>query len=773
VRRRLLDLPPAARPRARGVSAALMALTLACCCAPEGGQARPASSASPSTSSAGAAPRSPGEVRKAGNHLVGQPSLYLEQHGHNPVDWYPWGEEALSLARSLGRPLFISIGYATCHWCHVMEHECFEDDQVAALLNERFVAVKVDREQRPDVDALYMDAVSALGGSTGWPLTVIATPDGAPYFGGTYFPKESRQGQPGLLEILRETDRLWREEGPRVAARGKEILAHVAAPPGAAGVAGAGPALDTALLREAMERLAQSRDDEQGGFGGRQKFPNAPLLLAELRFARRTGDARAREHLVLTLEKMARGGIRDPLAGSFHRYTVDRTWHVPHFEKTLYDNAQLAALYVEAGLWLGRADLVAVGRGVLDDLLRAWQRPDGGLVVGFDADDAGGEGAFYTWTPAELGQALGGAMRGESAEAARLAARFGEAFGVTAAGERSLGGRSVLHRQEPARSPAGGAGAAGASTDALEQDIARALPLLAAARSRRPPPAVDDKELCGWNGLALVALADAGRWLEEARYVAGARRVGKFLVETCWDPSAGLMRRGVRAGAPLGQGFLEDHALAGLGLLRLHAADGDLAWLERAKTLADVLSARFRDQGHGGFSRSIGGAPLVGAAPARQADDQDGPSPSGGSAAALLLLEVGALSGDASLGAAGLEALAAAAQQARSRPFSSGFWLVAIDHASGDPREVVVAGAPGDEATRALVREVAPTTFARVLPARIGPDGAGPLEARFPALAGKSAQGGRPTAYVCRRGACEAPTHEPAALREQLRAASR
>ncbi|MEC7519699.1 MAG: DUF255 domain-containing protein [Myxococcota bacterium] len=326
-------------------------------------------------------------IRREGNHLRGEPSPYLLQHAHNPVDWYPWGEEALSRARREDRPIFLSIGYSTCHWCHVMEEESFEDDEVARFLNEHFVSIKVDREQRPDLDALFLEAVRRLGGSTGWPLTVFLTPDGVPFFGDTYFPRHGAGRRPGFLDVLREVARRYREDDD-VAAQGRlvfEAIERAARPPSTGD-----RAVDARTLDLAMTRLAGARDPELGGFGRRQKFPNAPLLLAEVRHVARTDDAETRAHLVLTLEQAMRGGVRDHLAGTFHRYAVDRRWHVPHFEETLYDNAQLAQVYVEAGRLLGRDDFVRVGRAVLDDLIAGWQREDGGFVVGFDADDPGG-----------------------------------------------------------------------------------------------------------------------------------------------------------------------------------------------------------------------------------------------------------------------------------------------------------------------------------------------------------------------------------------------
>jgi hypothetical protein len=736
--------------RAAAITAAASLLTSAC-------------DTRPRPPSAPAAARSVEVIRREGNHLVGQASPYLEQHAHNPVDWYPWGPEALDRARRERKLVFLSIGYSTCHWCHVMEKESFEDDETARYLNERFVSIKVDREQRPDLDALFIEAVSQLGTSPGWPLTVILTPELEPIFGGTYFARVSAPGRPGLLDVLHQMEQRFHDEGPAIAARGRELLASIAAE---ARAARSSEEVSFELVRSAMVALGRSRDPVEGGFGTRQKFPSAPLLLAELRFLERApeGDVFAlevRAHLERTLDRMARGGVHDHLAGTFHRYAVDRAWHVPHFEKTLYDNAQLAAVYLEASRALAPAGkppvaaYEAVARAVLDDLVARWQRPDGGFVVGFDADDPVGEGAYYTFTPPELQRALG---EGD----ARV---FGALFGVTAAGERSLEGRSVLHRrrdEEVLRE-------LHLAPDALAAVVGRALPALVAVRAQRPPPATDDKELASWNGLAVMALADAGRALDEPRYVQAAQRAAHFLVDRCWDEQTRGMRRGLRGGVSLGDGFLDDHALPALGLLRLHAADGDLAWLTRARAIADALVERFHDEAQDAFVHAAAAADTP-TLPLRRAELDDGVLPSGAAAAALLLLELGAVAGDPVLHERGLRALRAAAPRVRAQPFSSGYFLTVVDHAAARVHEVVIAGDPADARTRALLRELADATDARAITVRLPADGAPAAALRaVPSLSGKVALGGKATAYVCHQGACDAPTGDPAQLREQLR----
>jgi hypothetical protein len=706
----------------------------------------PKSSTAPTTVT-----RSPEDIRREGNHLVGQPSPYLEQHAHNPVDWYPWGPEALAKAKREGKPIFLSIGYSTCHWCHVMEKESFLDDEVAAFLNEHFVSIKVDRERRPDVDAVYIAAVGAMGGSTGWPLNVFLTPDLEPFFGGTYFPRHGKQGRPGFLDVLREVQTQYATDGKAVADRGRQILTQIEQRAGAS--LGAPGAIGGQTLDDAMRTLAGARDPEFGGFGSRNKFPNTPLLLAELRYVRRTDDAATRTHLVETLEQMMRGGVCDHLGGAFHRYAVDRQWHVPHFEKTLYDNAQLAGLYIEAGRGLERSDFVAVGRAVLDELLERWQQTDGGFIVGFDADDPGGEGAYYTWTPSELVDALG------EVDAKIVAA----AFGVTEAGDPQLQGRSVLHRKpddEAAR-------VAGVTEAEVAEALVRSLPQLRTIQMTRPSPGIDDKELVGWNALAVIALADAARWLQEPRYLEAAERAGGFLLAQ--GSADGRLQRGTRQGESLGAGVLEDHALAGLALVHLHAATGDPKWLARAYAIGSVIQDRFYDADRHVL---LGASEAADDLPVRLADFDDGVLPSGGSAAILFALQLGAISGDTKLYDLGHDLLSRRATAAASRPFSSGFVLVALDHATAPVREVVVAGDPEDPDTAALREAVAGTSHARILPVVLDGTGAPPaLSASFPALHGKKALSQRPTAFVCERGRCERPTSDPAVVREQIAAA--
>lgn len=685
---------------------------------------------------------SPAEIRRDGNHLRDEPSPYLQQHAHNPIDWYPWGSAALERAAREGKPIFLSIGYASCHWCHVMERESFSDDAVAQFVNDNFVAIKVDREQRPDVDAIYLEAVAAMGGATGWPLNVFLTPTRVPIVGGTYMPRD------GFLALAREVDRAWRTQGEQVATRGAAALARLTADDRAP----SGPPLRDVDLDAAIDGLSRARDEVRGGFGTRQKFPQTPALLAELRWAVRDDDPRrfeARTHVLDTLVAMRDGGLRDQLAGSFHRYTVDAGWHVPHFEKTLYDNAQLAALYVEAGRALDRPDLVATGRAVLDELLLHWRVDGGGFVVGFDADDAAGEGRFYTWTRGDLAAVI---PAGEIDVVAR-------AFDIDDRGVPELDGRSVLRR----RPDAAVATDTGRSVEDVAAIVERARVAMQTARARRPAPAIDDKVLVAWNALAIAALADAGRWLDEPHYREAAELAAEFLARRCDGPDG--PQRGVRGDRSLGPAQLEDLAAWAWASLRLHAATADPQHLDRALALARILVDRHFDPARGGFRRRASADDL----PLDPLDMRDGVVPSGGALAAAVLLELGAIAGDDGFTSIAEAALGSRRTAIVDDALANGMWLVVLAQATGHLREVVIAGDRGDALADALWVETSGTVWSRALPLRIPATGAPDRWlAQMPALAGKRAQDGRATAFVCERGACQLPTHDPAALRRQL-----
>jgi uncharacterized protein len=644
------------------------------------------------------------------NRLKDATSPYLQQHAHNPVDWNPWDAQALDRARREDRPIFLSIGYSACHWCHVMERESFEDPRVAAYLNDHFVPIKVDREERPDLDDLYMGAVQAITGAGGWPMSVWLTPDLKPFFGGTYFPPLPRQGLPGFLSLLEGIHEAWQTRRADLEAGAGHLLAALDQDPAPGESL---PGLD--CIPAALEALARTFDPRWGGFGPAPKFPQPCGLETLLRL----GGPADRDRALRTLDAMAQGGIHDHLGGGFARYSVDAQWHVPHFEKMLYDNAQLAALYLEAYRRTGQATYREVARGTLDYLLRDLADPAGGFCASEDADSEGREGAFYVFTPAQVEAALGPAD----------GARFCRANGVTPAGDLE-GGASVLHRTGDPVEPA------------LRERLRR-------FREERPRPARDGKVLAGWNGLALSALARAGALLEEPRYLEAARALATFLARDL-TRDEGLLRvwREGRAHTPA---FLEDYAAVILGLVDLYEAVFDPAWLRRAFVLGEELLARFQDPAGGCFASEPKDDLLL-----RHKPLQDGALPSGNSLAARALLALDAQGGSPSFreGAEGI--LRAAAPLLSAYPAAGLGLLPAVAACHHGPTTLVVAGPPDDPGTQALVRAAR-----QFLP----PGSALSLVEADPALplhAGR--RSASPQAFLCADATCAAP----AATAEEL-----
>jgi uncharacterized protein YyaL (SSP411 family) len=674
------------------------------------------------------------------NRLATEPSPYLRQHAHNPVDWYPWADEAFAKARAEGKPIFLSIGYSTCHWCHVMEEESFDDEEVAAVLNERYVAIKVDREQRPDVDAVYMSAVQAMGHGGGWPLTVWLTPDLKPFYGGTYFPPRSgvRGARFGLVELLPRLDAAYREDSEQVAAAAADVvgrLARAAAPP-------PGDTLpDPTLLHGAVARLRADFDAEHGGFGAAPKFPSAATLELLLRYHRRTGDTGARDMAMRTLETMAAGGIHDQLAGGFHRYATDAAWRVPHFEKMLYDNALLATVYLDASQATGRPEFAAVTRRTLDWLARDMAAPDGGFYAAIDADSEGEEGRFYLWTPDDLAAVL-------DPSSARLAAAY---FGVS-------GDRGVLRMAE--------ALAAVAAREGLSPDEARATldaarEQMLAARARRAPPHTDRKVIVAWNGLAISAFARAGGALADPAYTERARRAAEAVLGTI---ESGRLPRTLLDGVASGRGYLEDYAFFTAGLLDLFEATGDPRWLRSALALQGTLDAHFRDPAGGYFRTADDAERLL----VREKPDFDGAEPSGNSIALGNLLRLHELTGDDRF-RDGAEALLRAFGPALARaPQALPQMLCGVDFFLDRPKEIVLVTPPdgGAEPLLAALRERFVPNRALVVVAEGAPQRA--LAATVPLVTEKAAQGGRATAYVCERRVCQRPTSDPDAFAREL-----
>jgi len=698
------------------------------------------------------------------NRLAGETSPYLRQHAHNPVDWYPWGEEALGRARAEDRPIFLSIGYSACHWCHVMERESFESDAIATLMNERFVNIKVDREERPDLDEIYMAATQLLTGQGGWPNSVFLTPDLKPFYAGTYFPPDARFGRPGFAEVLTGVADAWRQKRDEVTRVSGEVAGQIRTMSEMkAGRAAAGPN----LLSRAFGDLAGRFDPAHGGFGGAPKFPHSMDVAFLLRYHRRSGNIEALRMAVVSLDRMARGGINDQIGGGFHRYSVDARWLVPHFEKMLYDNALLARAYLEGAqattpmpeshaLPEGGAAVAAafrdVARQTLDWAIREMRTPEGGFCSSLDADSEGEEGRFYAWTPAEIEAAVG---RGEAAFVAAV-------YGVTGAGNFEHG-RSVLHLPQPI-----GEVARAQRTDAAELRLrlAGARTRLMQARDKRVRPGRDDKVLADWNGLMIAALAIGGRVLDEGRYRDAARAAARMVL--------GRMRRDGRllhaylGGEARHRAYLTDYAAMIAGLLDLYEATFEPEWVAEARALADQAIDLFRDpEGNGWFLTARDHEALI----ARTREGNDGATPAGVSLMALALPRLAALTGEGRYLAEVDAILRLYRERLERHPAAFGTMLCALDQALDTQRQVVLAGDTGDGGLRpfhdVLRATFLPNTVVAVADAG-GAAATGAGAAAVPLLAGKTTIGGRPAAYVCDGGACKAPVTSPEEMRRLL-----
>lgn len=684
------------------------------------------------------------------NRLSTSTSPYLRQHADNPVDWREWGDDAFAEARRRDVPLLVSVGYAACHWCHVMAHESFEDGATAAFMNAHFVNVKVDREERPDVDAVYMAATQALTGQGGWPMTVFATPDGDPFFCGTYFPPRPVQGVPSFPQVLASIAAAWQTRRDEVVGSADAIRAAFAdartPDPGTAPVVAPAPAaVDDALLDAALGRLLATQDRLHGGFGGAPKFPPSTVLEWLLRRHARTGDERTLAAAEHTLGSMARGGLYDQLGGGFARYAVDATWTVPHFEKMLYDNALL--LRVGAHWWRATGSPLAhrVTTATADWLLRDLRTAEGGFASSLDADTGGHEGATYVWTPDELRSVLGD---DDGTWAADL-------FGVTPDGTFEHG-TSVL------RLPA----------DPDDEDRAASVRArLLAHRSTRPQPDRDDKVVSAWNGLAVAALAEAGALLDRPDWVDSAVDAATLLVDLHVRPAAGAGTRLVRASrdgvAGAAAGVLEDYADVAEGLLALAAVTGRARWAEHAGDLLETVLTRFGDGEGGFFDTADDETDPVLARLQRPRDPADGPTPSGQAAAAQALLTYAALTGSTRHREAAERALVVPLRIAVQHPRAAGWALAAAEALLDGPREVAVVGPPDDEATRTLHR-VALRSTAPGLVVAVGPPGTTAADDVVPLLRDRPLVGGRSAAYVCRGFVCDRPITSPEALAAAL-----
>ncbi len=676
--------------------------------------------------------------RRGANRLAGETSPYLLQHADNPVDWYPWGQEALDLAAQRDQPILLSIGYAACHWCHVMAHESFEDPRTAALMNEHFVCVKVDREERPDLDAIYMTAVQAMTGQGGWPMTVFLTPEGEPFFAGTYFPREDRLGMPAFEKVLRAIADAWRERRDEARSQGRQVAEHVAMQTRALNEVTGG--LDEEVLREAFEGVRKAFDPEWGGFGGAPKFPQ-PMTLDFLLRCHLRGWPDALEMVGRTLDRMATGGIFDQLGGGFHRYSTDHRWLVPHFEKMLYDNAQLVRLYARAWQVTGAERYRQVSRRTADYLLRELRHPDGGFFSSQDADSEGEEGKFFVWSYQELMEVVGEAV-----------ARF---YGAVPDGNWE--GRNVLWTPFP---PETLAEQAGVAVDELERTVLAGRAALLERREGRVHPATDDKVLAAWNGLAIAALAEAGRVLPEPRYVLAAVEAAEFVLDTMRVPR---LRRAWREGRLGGPGYLDDHACMAEACLTLYETTFEARWLREALALADELLELFADPEGGFYQTGADAEKLV----VRPRELFDNAVPAGSSVAAEVLLRLGRLVGGERYEQAALGALRVVQGLFARAPTGFGHALGVADFALSKVHEVAIVGEPGAPDTAALLAEVRRRYRPNQVVALAAPAD-GEAVGAVPLLADRPLVDGHATAYVCEHFACRQPVTEPAALAQQL-----
>ncbi|MDP2498276.1 MAG: thioredoxin domain-containing protein [Candidatus Palauibacterales bacterium] len=695
------------------------------------------------------------------NRLAREKSPYLLQHADNPVDWYPWGEEAFEKARREDRPIFLSIGYSTCHWCHVMEEESFEDEEVADLLNETVVPVKVDREERPDVDNFFMSVCQAMTGRGGWPLNVLLTPDGKPFFAGTYLPKESQRGRMGLMQLVSRVGDLWENERERVLTSGDQILDALEQQERRR----PGGELSADVLESAYGQLASRFDEAMGGFGQAPKFPSPHNLLFLLRHHDRTGEERALEMVTTTLRRIRMGGIRDHLGGGFHRYSTDARWLLPHFEKMLYDQATLALAFTETFQVTGDEEFADAVDEIHRYVSRDLSSPEGGFYSAEDADSEGEEGTFYVWRTEELKELLGE----DRYDLIRRVYGVREAgnYAEEATGERT--GANILHLQRPLdETLAEIADERDASAGELEGRLVEARETLFEAREERPRPGLDDKVLTDWNGLMIGALARGGAALDRPEMIEDAREAAEFVLEALREDGGGRLLHRYRDGEAAVPAQAADYAFLVFGLLELYAATFELRWLEEAVRLEEEARERCWDGESGGYFVTGEDASEL---PVRQKEAHDGALPSANSVALWNLRRLGRMTGDRAYDERAAELEAAFSAQVRKSPSAHTQMLVGVEFRVGPGHEVVLAGAddaPGmDEMTDLLRCPFRPRTVCLRRPA------AGEEVERLASLAPftrdqEPASGGQATAYVCRDFACEAPTTDPDDLRRQL-----
>ncbi|MFW6184027.1 MAG: thioredoxin domain-containing protein [Chloroflexota bacterium] len=674
------------------------------------------------------------------NRLAQESSPYLLQHADNPVDWYPWSDEALEKARAENKPILLSIGYAACHWCHVMAHESFEDDDTAAIMNEHFVNVKVDREERPDLDSIYMSAVVTMTGQGGWPMTVFLTPEGHPFYGGTYYPPVPRFGMPSFRQVLQSVARAWETQQDEIIENAGQVSEHLGQ---RLGLMGQQSDLQPQVFDHALQALRQSYDEAYGGWGDAPKFPQAMTIEFLLRMAVQR-DGEGQEMAAHTLEMMARGGMYDHLGGGFARYSTDSKWLVPHFEKMLYDNALLARAYLHGWQVTGRERFRQLVEETLDWVVREMRHEDGGFYSSLDADSEGEEGKFYVWNPGQIREVL-------PDDDADL---FMSYYDVSEGGNWE--GKSILNTP---RDMADVANELGVDVAQAEERLAVARQKLYERRSERVWPGRDEKVLTAWNGLMMAAFAEAGRVLDCDDYVQVARENAHFLYETLRGEDGRLLRTWKAGSEGRYNGYLEDYAYLGDGLLTLYQTTFEEQWFAWAEELAQMMLDHFRDEQGGGFyDTSDDHEALI----HRPKDVQDNAVPSGNAMAATVLLTLGLFTGKGRYWDVAEQAVAAMSGAMAQYPTGFAQWLTAATFILGDPREVAIIGDAEDEDVRALL-DVAYDSYRPLQVVAVGRDGDA-----VPLLKDRAQLDGRATAYVCRHFVCRRPVAEPAALQEQL-----
>ena len=707
------------------------------------------------------------------NRLAHEKSPYLLQHAHNPVDWYSWGEEAFAKARRENKPIFLSVGYSTCHWCHVMAHESFENEEVAAIMNREFVNIKVDREERPDVDRVYMTFVQATTGSGGWPMSVWLTPDLKPFVGGTYFPPEDRYGQPGFKKVLERVATAWKESHDKIVEQGGQIVAALRESQSAATAEGK---IDAVILEAAYKQLDRSYDPKEGGFGNAPKFPRPVTVNFLTRFYARDpksdADKQALEMALFTLRKMAAGGMHDHIGGGFHRYSVDRYWHVPHFEKMLYDQAQLAVAYLDAFQITHDRQYEAVARDILDYVSRDMTSKEGGFFSAEDADspvvagigDRGhgktAEGAFYTWTKSEIDAVLG--------DAAEI---FDFHYGVQPHGNAPEGsdphdefrGKNILIERHTIGETAEHFKK---TEDEIAKSLAQSREKLFTIRAKRPRPHLDDKIIAAWNGLMISVYARAAQVLDDPRYLQIATRAAKFLRANLYEEKSKLLYRNYRGGRSDIEGFADDYTFAIQGLLDLYEASFDVEWLKFAVELQETQDRLFFDEKNGGYFSTSGKDQSVFL---RMKDDNDGAEPAASSVAALNLLRLAQFRDDKTMAARARKTIDAFVTTLSHFPSAMPQMLVALDYSLSKPRQIVIAGKKDAPETKALLNEV----HSHFLPKTIllladGGDGQKYLGEKNEAIRSMSMVEGKPAAYVCENFTCKVPVTEPKQLAKLL-----